>query len=476
MTTPNWFAYFALLISPGVVFFLFSRLPVGPAIMWTILGAFLLLPVGTEIKFAGVPGFNKETIPNLAALICCAVVTGRSPKIFRGFGFAEGLIVVLLVGPFITSILNSDPIRIGITYLPGVGPYDALSAAVAQFIFMIPFFLGRHFLRGPEDNAEVLRVMAISGLAYSLPMLLEVRMSSQLNYWVYGYYPTDFIQEIRDGGFRPMVFVGHGLPVAFFAMTTLVAAATLWRTKTRIFRLPSGGITVYLSVVLMLCKTASALLYAVVLVPLVRWATPRLQVRVASILVLVALTYPPLRAAELIPTSSILNAATAISANRAASLKTRFDNEDQLLDRAWQRPWFGWGRFGRSRVYNGWNGGDTSITDGHWIITMGQFGIVGFTAEFGLLGFAVFRAATALKFAKAKWEREYLTALALIVAINMIDLLPNASIFAWSWLLVGALLGRAEALHARARQQTASGSQNVGSTGIQKPADTGALA
>ena len=45
-------------------------------------------------------------------------------------------------------------------------------------------------------------------------------------------------------------------------------------------------------------------------------------------------------------------------------------------------------------------GRDISITDGHWIITMGQFGIVGFIAEFGLLGFSVLRAAGSLKFAR----------------------------------------------------------------------------
>ena len=405
-------------------------------------------------KICRSPGLRQDSIPSLAALACSAFLLGRVPKIFRGFGVENYLIVALLVGPFVTSMLNPDPIRIGITLLPGVGAYDALSAAVAQFIFIIPFFLGRQFLGRSQDNVEILRVLVIAGLAYSLPMLFEIRMSPQLHIWIYGYFPTDFYQELRDGGFRPVVFLGHGLLVAFFVMTTGVAAATLWRTQTRITRgLTPGAISGYLSVVLALCQTASALLYAVLLMPLVRWASPRLQLRVASILVLIALTYPVLRAAELIPTSVILEAANAVSPDRAGSLKTRFDNEDQLLDHAWQRPWFGWGRFGRSRVYNGWLGGDSSITDGHWIVTMGTFGIVGFGAEFGLLGFAVFRAAKVVKFTQTKWEGEYLAALALIVAVSMIDLLPNSSIRPWSWLLAGALLGRAEAIYAVAGQQ-----------------------
>jgi hypothetical protein len=458
---PNWVAFVALLIWPGVALYLFSSLSFSKATLWTILGAYLLLPVGAQIKFAGVPAFDKDSIPSLTALICCVVFAGRLPKVFRGFGVAEVLILLLLVSPFITSMLNTDPIHIGITVLPGVGPYDALSASVAQFIFIIPFFIGRQFFRGPEDITEIFRIMVVAGLAYSLPMLFEIRMSPQLHVWIYGYIPTDFIQEVRDGAYRPMVFLGHGLLVAFFTMTATVASAALWRTQTRaIRRLSPGGITTYLSVLLVLCRTASALIYYALLVPLVRWAGPRLQIQVASVLVLIALTYPLLRAAELVPTTSILEAAESVSPERADSLRTRFENEDQLLDRAWERPWFGWGRFGRSRAYNGWDGGDSSVTDGHWIITMGTFGIVGFVAEFGLLGLAVFRAAAALKFARTKWEGEYLAALSLIVAIGMIDLLPNSSIRPWTWLLVGALLGRAEALCSVVRQRIPSGRLN----------------
>ena len=63
-----------------------------------------------------------------------------------------------------------------------------------------------------------------------------------------------------------------------------------------------------------------------------------------------------------------------------------------MMDRASQRIWFGWGRFGRSRIFDEW-GSDVSVTDGRWTITLGQFGLFGFVAEFGLLALTVFRAA-----------------------------------------------------------------------------------
>jgi hypothetical protein len=181
---PNWFAYAVLLIWPIVGLCLYSRFPIGRATVWTILGGYLLLPVGTIIKFAQIPGLDKVSIPNLTALTCCVLFAGRLPKVFRPFGFTEVLIILILVGPFITSTLNTDPVRVGEFVLPGLTFYEALSAAVAEFIFILPLFLARQFLRGSEDNLDILRIMTIAGLAYSLPMLFEVRMSPQLHGWI----------------------------------------------------------------------------------------------------------------------------------------------------------------------------------------------------------------------------------------------------------------------------------------------------
>ena len=450
--TPNLFAYVALLSWPLIALCLFQVRPVGQALLWTILGAHLLLPVGTSIKFEMIPAFDKSSIATLSALLGCLLV-GKRLRLFNGFGLPEILIVMLLVSPFITSELNTDPLRMGVAWRPGVGHYDAISAVVAQFIFFVPFLLGRQILRSSSDNQNLLQVLVLAGLFYSLPMLFEVRMSPQLHTWIYGYFPHSFGQQMRDGGFRPVVLIGHGLGVAFFAMTAVVAAAALWRARVRVLNWPGGAITGYLAVVLLLCKSLGSFVYGAVAAPLVRLAPPRIQLLWAVALVSVALLYPTLRATDLFPTTHLVEMAASVSDDRAQSLKFRFDQEQQLLDHAWERFMFGWGRFGRNRVYDEDSGRDISITDGRWIITMGQFGFFGFLAEFGLLALPIFRAASAIKYTHSVREQVFLAALSLILAINVVDLLPNASLTPFTWLIAGTLLGSAETLRAARRRR-----------------------
>lgn len=169
------------------------------------------------------------------------------------------------------------------------------------------------------------------------------------------------------------------------------------------------------------------------------------------------LAFPIVRGVDLFPTTLLVEAASAVSPDRGASLKTRFDQEQQLLAHASERFWFGWGGWGRNRVYDVQTGNDVTITDGHWIITMGSYGLIGFLAEFMLLTLPVFRVASALKFVESSRDKINLAGLTLILTANIVDLLPNSSISPWTWLLAGALLGRTESLYAAARQRSTSG-------------------
>ena len=439
-----WIAMMALLAWPLVTLWLYSTRPINQATIWTILGAYLLLPTGPSIKLAqGIPQLDKVSIPALAALVGCLLFSKRKMRFWNGFGLTELLLLMFLIGPLVTSEQNTDQVVSGSVVLPGVGSYDGLSAMVSQVLFLFPFFLGRRLLRDPADVEEVLRALVIAGLFYSLPMIFEMKMSPQLQNWIYGF--SGFRTEMRFGGWRPYVFLGNGLIAAFFMMTTAVSAAAFWRSRIPVQKLPPAPITAYLSVVLILCRSLGALVYGAVLIPLVRFTRPRLQIRIAVILAIFTVAYPLLRSADLVPTKYLVDAAAMASETRADSLEFRFDHEKQLLDRASQRFVFGWGRYGRSRIFDIY-GKDVSVSDGGWVIAIGQFGLFGFIGEFGLLAWPVLRAASALRFVESARAGIFLAALALIMAASMIDLLPNDSLSPWTWLIAGALLGRAEAL------------------------------
>jgi hypothetical protein len=423
--------------------------------LWTILAAQLVLPVGTFFKFPMIPQFDKNSIPSLCALLGCMVVYAKPLRLWNRFGIPEVLLTAYLVSPLVTSTLNGDPIQIGRTVLPGVDLYDGGSTFLGQLIALLPFFLGRQFLRGPGDIHQILYVLAIAGVAYSPLLLYEIRFSPQLNFWIYGYYPSDFIQEMRgDGSFRPMAFMGHGLISSFFVMTALLASTVLWRARMGFSRSKAGIFTFYLGMVLYFCKSGAALAYGLALAPVMRFTQPKFQIRLALIFAVVALTYPMLRIAEVFPTKALVDVSDAFNPARAGSLNFRFEQEESLLEHASQRIWFGWGRFGRNRLFReDWQGlaGDTSVTDGRWIIVFGQFGLVGFLAEFGLICIPIFRAAKAIRLVVSRVESYFLSAVSLIVAINAIDLLPNSTLSPWTWMLAGSLLGRSEAILNRVR-------------------------
>ena len=450
-TQMNWFAAFVLLSWPLVSFFLYSTQPLNRATLWTILGGEFLLPVGSLGKIAsGIPPIDKVFIPNIAALLGCVILRRQPLRLFSRFGIAELFLSMLIVGPFITSVLNDDMVFTGGLPKPALTLYDAASSVEGALVMLLPFFVGRQFLRKAEDSEEFLRVLVIAELFYSILTLVEIRLSPQLHYWFYGYPASDFLQQIRSGGYRPMVFIGHGLITAFFLMAAVLAATTLWRVRVRVAPAPPAAVTGYLSVILVLSHSLGALTYAVGLSPVILIAKARLQMRLAVVLATFALLYPMTRMMDLIPIDTLLSWSGSYNADREQSLGFRFMQEGELLKRASERIVFGWGGYSRSHVYETDSGKDLSVTDGIWIIVLGTLGVFGFIGLFGLLTLPIYNLRGVFSLATSEKDRLILSATALMMAINVVDLLPNSPLTPWTWLMCGSLLGRSEALRANA--------------------------
>lgn len=440
---PNLIAFAALFLWPLVTAALFRRLPPGRALIAALLAGYLLLPPAPAgIDLPVLPPFDKDTIPALSALVMVLILHRPGLTLLPQGRAVRLLIGVYLAAPVATVLANGDPVFWGPRVLPGLQLREALGAVMQQAITLSPFLLARHFLSRTEDQRDLLMALMIGGLVYSVPMLVEMRLSPQVNIWVYGYFQHSFAQMMRGDGYRPIVFLYHGLWVAFYAMTAAVAAGALVRGTKGRAKVTLAAAALYLALLLVLCKSLGALAMGAAVVPLLFLAGRRTQVLVAAALAVAALCYPAAKLGGLLPEDRILAAIARFSAERAFSLEFRLGMESLLIDRAMERPLFGWGLWGRNLIYDVTDGRMLVIPDGRWVLTIGVLGITGFIAEFGLLTLPLLLLARQVQ--RGRDPGPWTGAVALIVAVNLVDMVPNATLTPLTWLFAGAALGFAE--------------------------------
>lgn len=445
---PNALAYIMLVFWPVIATVLFRRLSRENALIWSILAAYMILPPLANINLPAVPDMDKFTIANLCALALTVWVLQEKVSFLPRSFIGRVLIVLYIISPFATALTNTDPIPIAAKDVPALRLYDSLATISYQFIAVIPFFLARQLLPSESGMKAMIGALVAAGLVYSFPMLLEARLSPQINVWVYGFFQHDFSQSMRGGGFRPLVFMPHGLWVAFFALMAAMSALVMLRMGEVKDRPRQFAIFLYLLFVLYMCKSFGPMIYALALTPIILFVSRRAQLLLAALLGLIVITYPLLRGAQLIPLQTILDYALAFSPERYQSLNFRIVNEEDLLARAALKPYFGWGGYGRNLILDPITGGILTIPDGRWIIVLGTYGWLGYICEFGLLILPLAylgREALALRSAALS---PYACAIALIYAANLADLLPNATLIPFTWLMAGALMGYAENLAA----------------------------
>jgi len=443
-------AFMALLTWPLVVAVLFQRMDAPRALIWSILAGYLLLPQLVEIDLPAFPGLNKHMIPALAAAVM-VYFAGRDRARDEPAPPPMGPWIVMLVAmncvsPLMTAATNPDALVDGVNYRPAMSISQGLADLILQVIQLLPFFMGYRLLWNARGAELWSRCLVLGALFYTIPMLVELRLSPQVNVWVYGYFQHDFIQTIRYGGYRPIVFLEHPLWLALMIMTAFLAAIAIARNDRSRRNLL---IAVYLGCILVLCKSAGALLQALMAAPLVALARPRMMVLAAAVVATTAFCYPTLRTASWMPLQGIVNLAMAVSPERGRSLEFRLMNEEALLERALERPAFGWGGWGRSLFYDTYSGRLASVPDGQWVILIGARGIFGYLAQFLLLLtpiLALLRAMPGGRNPPRRHELVVLGAVALMLGMNLLDLIPNATMTPLTWLTAGALLGNARRL------------------------------
>jgi hypothetical protein len=373
----------------------FSRFPR----QWVVLAAFVLgllfLPmVGgsesganeeTAVTPLHLPGLTltKYNVISLAVLLGLLVTDGGKLLSIR-LSWWDLPMVAWCLYP-LPSALDAPPPP------DGSSPWkDGLTQTVGQLlVWGMPYFVGKQYL-GSLQGLRSLALGFVFGAFLYVPLCLyEVKMSPQLHFRVYGFVQHEFVQTIRFDGYRPMVFMQHGLAVSLYMTTAALAGAWLWWTGAA--RHLSGPIwsrrphlfpllLVGLCVTAVLTKSIGALLLgmagAVILFGVRMWKTPLLL----SALLLVAPLYLAARVSGSWSGSDIAPlVAEVLGTERAESFEFRQSNEDMLRDRAFEGPVLGWGGWGRFLVQDR-NGKHLTIPDGLWIILLGDRGLPGLIA------------------------------------------------------------------------------------------------
>jgi hypothetical protein len=450
---PNFLAYLALLAELPVCLVVCSV--VRPPVAATALILFLplFLPQSLAFDFPGLPSFSKETITYLGVLLAMSFYQPQRLARARPGRGPELLVGLLVTCGFATVLTNRDVLVYGPTVKPGLDLWGALATTFEDLVrFGIPFFMGRALIRSARDLRQVLVQVVVAGVILTPLIAIELRLSPQLHNWIYGYLPDEFGATRRWGGYRPLLFMESGIAVGIFMATTVMAASTLGRLRALVFGAPAALLQWYLLLFLVAVKSVAAAVWGTVFLAVISLASARWMSRLAVVLVVFVTSYPALRLLDVFPRETLVSVAAAFDETRAGSLNYRFENENRMLAKWRERPWFGWGGYSRNWVFDPDTGRSMTVPDGAWIIQVGSRGATGLAALFGLYLVPVWVAARSLRRIPGQRDRLLVAGTLLIVLVRLLDQLPNGFYSSFPIFLSGALHGTVAQLVREARR------------------------
>lgn len=422
----NALAHLVLVAFVPLALVLFACIRARRAMLAVLAGGALFLPILT-LDLPGPLSFGKPEAISYALLMGMILFDGSRLAALRFSGWDAAFIVALIAGPM--SSVSS-----------GLGLYDALALLLAFSVQVgIPYLMGKMYLSSSEGLRAALWMFVISGVAYAPFCLYEVRMSPQLHAMFYGNAQHSFQQTMRGGGYRPMVFMSHGLALSLWMAAATVSSFALWRTGTK--RGP-GGIPMVLvvgglAVTLLLCKSTGAIaLSAVAILALM----PGCRRWLVGALLLAVPVYLGLRLfGGGFVESVTADTARLVSDERGRSLQFRFDNEARLLDGLWEHPWFGAGR----RDFGGFRDLETGeakavVADSYWIISTATQGLLGLFGAIGLIWLPAVRA-LGWSGGSPAWRSPERLAVCILLMVLIMDSMVNSFVTVTYVALAGGL-------------------------------------
>ncbi|PHQ82582.1 MAG: hypothetical protein COB69_01515, partial [Phycisphaera sp.] len=206
----------------AVVPALFIFLPKRTAAFSGLIFGWLFLPWAVKYSLIGPIDITRDSAVTLSVLACMVVF---DPKVLLRLrpSWLDLPVVVWCISPFFTSISN------------GLGAYDGSASILSQlWQWGIPYLIGRAYVTNAQALRHLAMVLIVAAIAYIPFILWEIRFSPQIHKRTYGYVTYDHGGTAlrRLGGYRPLVFLRHGLMLGVFMAITALLAMWFWRTRT----------------------------------------------------------------------------------------------------------------------------------------------------------------------------------------------------------------------------------------------------
>jgi len=395
-----------------------------------MLGAWLFLPE-SSVDLYLLPDLTKYTAFSIPALISVFKFGRRDGTEFRLKKWDWPMLVFCTV-PIFTSLDND------------LGLWDGLSSSINTFlIWGVPYYLGRRYFRSIADLEFILLGVAAAVVAYLPFIWFEVIMSPRLHQIVYGYNQADWVEHIRYGGWRPKVFMQHGLMLAFFVSISVLAVSALRdrgiRTKIAGTRL--SVIEKILMVTVVACKSGNG--FVILVMTILARVMKKAGIGRVLLLSLVLLipSYLTARIGGYWDGTDLVKTVESVSdAQRAGSLRARMVQEDIFLHKAEQKWLFGWGGWARAFPVNEYGIRETRGVDSLWIIVYSQNGLIALVSLYWVFLAAPFVVATrARTLALESRERSFVYMVSFIPIFFMVDCLVNAMVSPLYPMVAGSL-------------------------------------
>lgn len=417
-----------------ILFFLVMR--PRTAVLCSVIGSFLFLPMATY-DLPGIPAYSKTTAAALGLILGGLISDQRGEVSFRWRAYDLPMAVWCFISPLASSVVNE------------LGLYDGLSGVVTTFLnWGIFYWAGRKYFNDCLALRDLSIGMIIGGLIYIPLCLFELRMSPQLSNIFYGFFPHIFSQHVRYGGYRPIVFMQHGLMVALWMAQISIVTYWLWRNKIirHIKGMPIALLALMLIVTAIFCKSVNGWTFLLVGIVCCFYFKMCRSVKLFQWILLLIPIYITLRVIGVLSAETIIEKASLfIDAERLESLSARLMQEDLFSAKAMQQPFFGWGLLSR-----GWPVSETSrvgvdVVDALWTLVLSVRGLVGLISVYlaMLLGpWLVYRQYHIVKINGHGYETCLVDAvvLSLVVIFFMIDALMNGMVSPVYILCSGALV------------------------------------